>query len=47
MAEINGMWVHQANCTSARGILADLAGDRDTAVETAQADRGVADPLAG
>ena len=31
LAEINDMWVHQANCTSARGILADLAGDRDAA----------------
>jgi LuxR family maltose regulon positive regulatory protein len=32
VAELNGLWLHQANCTSARGIVADLADDRDTAV---------------
>ena len=31
VAELNGLWLHQANCTSARGIVADLADDRDTA----------------
>jgi LuxR family maltose regulon positive regulatory protein len=31
VAEILQLSVHQANCTAARGILADLAGDRDTA----------------
>jgi LuxR family transcriptional regulator, maltose regulon positive regulatory protein len=36
VAEIAGMWVHQANCTSATGIIADLTGDRDAAVAAGQ-----------
>jgi LuxR family maltose regulon positive regulatory protein len=36
VAELNDLWVHQANCTSARGILADLAGDQDTAVKASR-----------
>ena len=31
VAELNGLWLHQANCTSAHGIVADLAHDRETA----------------
>ena len=36
MAEINDMSVHQANCLSARGIIDDLAGDRDAALRAGQ-----------
>ena len=36
VAEINGLWLHQANCTSALGIVAELEGDRDCAADMAR-----------
>jgi LuxR family maltose regulon positive regulatory protein len=36
VAELNGLWLHQANCTSARGIVADLADERDTAAHVGE-----------
>ena len=35
IAEINGLWLHQANCTSALGIVAELEGDRNRATDLA------------
>ena len=34
IAGVNELFVHEANCTSARGIVADLTDDRETAVES-------------
>ncbi|MFL6204313.1 MAG: LuxR C-terminal-related transcriptional regulator [Acidimicrobiales bacterium] len=36
VAELNDLWVHQANCTSARGILADLSGDHEAAASASR-----------
>jgi len=47
VAELNGLWLHQANCTSARGIVADLTDDRDTAVRDGEVAAELLSRLAG